>query len=250
MNNVNLTELLDDNITEQVNKLVQQVDSALADSANSLTCGPDCQSQENIKTLKQLYLDAELNLKTAPENLTVAEKNYLVSVLGEDGYSDYITTRLTVQANEIGDKITASFNKVVSESTNLSNTYETLYTNYDYLEDLYENYYTINTNLKKDINKATGDVVTNDRKTYYETQNNNYLKNWYVVYKFIYIVIIIVFIIFLFVKKSEYSFVSRVLILIFFILYPIYITKTVFWIWNKIILRIWELLPSNIYKSI
>ena len=208
MNNVNLTELLDDNITDQVNKLVQQVDSALADSANSLICGPDCQSQENIKTLKQLYLDAELNLKTAPENLTVAEKNYLVSVLGEDGYSD------------------------------------------DYLEDLYENYYTINTNLKTDINKATGDVVTNDRKTYYETQNNNYLKNWYVVYKFIYIVIIIVFIIFLFVKKSEYSFISRVLILIFFILYPIYITKTVFWIWNKVILRIWELLPSNIYKSI
>ena len=250
MNNVNLTELLDDNITDQVNKLAQQVDSALAESAKSLTCGPDCQAEQNIQTLKQLYLDAELNLKTAPTKLSVAEKNYLVSTLGESGYSDYMTTRYGLQASQIGDKITYSFEKVVTESTKLSDLYETLYTNYDYLEDLYENYDTVNTDLKTDINNATGDVVTSDRKTYYETQNNSYLKNWYIVYKFIYIVIIIIFIIFLFVRKSEYSFISKFLILIFIILYPINITQTVFWIWNHVILRIWELLPSNIYKSI
>ena len=246
----NLSELQDENITNQINQMVDQVDSALAESAKSLTCGPDCQAQENINNLRQIYLDAELNLQTAPTNLSVAEKNYLISTLGEAGYSDYITTKLTVQANQIGDKITSSFEKVANNSKSLSDIYETLYTNYDYLEDLYDNYDTVNVGLKKDINKATGDVVTSDRKTYYETQNNNYLKNWYIVYKFIYIVIIIIFIIFLFVRKSEYSLISRILILIFFILYPIYITQSVFWIWNNVILRIWELLPSNIYKSI
>jgi hypothetical protein len=161
-----------------------------------------------------------------------------------------MTTRYTVQANQIGDKVTTSFEKVVTESTKLGGIYETLYSNYDYLEDLYGNYSSINVDLKKDINKATGDVVTSDRKTYYETQNLTYLKNWYIVYKFIYIVIIIVFFIFLFVRKTEYSRISRFFILIFFILYPIYITQSVFWIWNNVILRIWELLPSNIYKSI
>jgi hypothetical protein len=245
-----LSELQDEDITNQINKMMEQVDAALAESAKSLTCGPDCQAQENIQTLRQIYLDAELNLKTAPTKLSVAEKNYLVSVLGEAGYVDYMTTRYTVQANQIGDKITNSFETVVTESTKLSDLYESLYTNYDYLEDLYENYDTVNTNLKKDINQSTGDVVTSDRKTYYESQNYNYLKNWYTAYKFVYIVIIIIFIIFLFVRKSEYSFVSRIFILIFFILYPIYITQSVFWIWNNVILRIWELLPSNIYKSI
>ena len=246
----NLSELQDENITNQINKMVEQVDSALAESAKSLTCGPDCQAQENIVNLRQIYLDAELNLQTAPTKLTVAEKNYLVSTLGESGYSDYMTTKLTVQSNKIGDKITTSFEKVANESTNLSGLYETLYTNYDYLQDLYDNYDTINSDLKIDINKATGDVVTSDRKTYYESQNYNYLKKWYTVYKFIYIVIIIIFIIFLFVRRSDYSFVSKFVILIFFILYPIYITQSVFWIWNNVILRIWELLPSNIYKSI
>ena len=250
MSAANLSEFQDENITDQINQMAEQVDSALAESAKSLTCGPDCQAQENINNLRQIYLDAELNLQTAPTNLSVAEKNYLVSTLGESGYSDYMTTRYTIQANQIGDKVTTSFGKVVTESTKLSDLYETLYTNYDYLEDLYDNYVSINVELKKDINQATGDVVTSDRKTYYETQNNNYLKNWYIVYKFIYIVIIIIFIIFLFVRKSEYSLISRILILIFFILYPIYITQSVFWIWNNMILRIWELLPSNIYKSI
>ena len=245
-----LSELQDENITNQINQMIEQVNDALAKSAKSLTCGPDCQAQENINNLRQIYLDAELNLQTAPTKLSVAEKNYLVSTLGEAGYSDYMTTRYTVQASKIGDKVTASFEKVATESTNLSDLYETLYTNYDYLEDLYNNYVTVNTDLKKDINQSTGDVVTSDRKTYYESQNYNYLKNWYTVYKFVYIVIIIIFIIFLFVRKSEYSFVSRVFILILFILYPIYITPSVFWIWNHVILRIWELLPSNIYKSL
>jgi hypothetical protein len=245
-----LSELQDEDITNQINKMMEQVDAALAESAKSLTCGPDCQAQENIQTLRQIYLDAELNLQTAPTTLSVAEKNYLVSVLGEAGYVDYMTTRYTVQANQIGDKITSSFEKVATESTKLIDIYESLYTNYDYLEDLYNNYTTVNTDLKKDINQSTGDVVTSDRKTYYESQNYNYLKNWYTAYKFVYIVIIIIFIIFLFIRKSEYSFVSRVFILILFILYPIYITQSVFWIWNHVILRIWELLPSNIYKSL
>jgi len=245
-----LSEFQDENMTNLINQMMDQVDAALAESAKSLTCGPDCQAQENIQTLRQIYLDAQLNLQTAPTTLSVAEKNYLVSTLGEAGYSDYMTTRYSVQASQIGDKITTSFEKTVTESTKLSDLYETVYTNYDYLEDLYNNYTTVNTALKTDINNATGDVVTSDRKTYYESQNYNYLKNWYTVYKFVYIVIIIIFIIFLFVRKSEYSFVSRVFILILFILYPIYITQSVFWIWNNVILRIWELLPSNIYKSI
>jgi hypothetical protein len=245
-----LSEFQDENMTNLINQMIEQVNDALAKSESSLTCGPDCQAQENIKTLRQIYLDAQLNLQTAPTTLSVAEKNYLVSTLGEVGYSDYMTTRYSVQASQIGDKITSSFEKVATESTKLSDIYETLYTNYDYLEDLYNNYTTVNTDLKTDINNATGDVVTSDRKTYYESQNYSYLKNWYTVYKFVYIVIIIIFIIFLFVRKSEYSFVSRVFILILFILYPIYITQSVFWIWNNVILRIWELLPSNIYKSI
>jgi hypothetical protein len=246
----NLTELQDETITNQINEMVDQVNSTLEQSSQQLLCGPDCQAQQNRDNLRQIYLDAELNLQTAPTKLTVAEKNYLISTLGEVGYSEYMTTKLTVQANQIGDKITSSFQKVVNNSKNLSDLYETLYTNYDYLEDLYDNYDTVNVGLKKDINKATGDVVTSDRKTYYESQNLTYLKNWYTTYKFIYIIIIIIFFIFLFVRKSEYSFVSRFFILIFFILYPIYITQSVFWIWNNVILRIWELLPSNIYKSI
>lgn len=245
-----LSEFQDENMTNLINQMIEQVNDALAKSESSLTCGPDCQAQQSIQTLRQIYLDAQLNLQTAPTTLSVAEKNYLVSTLGESGYSDYMTTRYSVQASQIGDKITSSFEKVANESTKLSDIYETLYTNYDYLEDLYNNYATVNTALKTDINNATGDVVTSDRKTYYESQNYSYLKNWYIVYKFVYIVIIIIFIIFLFVRKSEYSFVSRVFILILFILYPIYITQSVFWIWNKVILRIWELLPSNIYKSI
>jgi len=69
-----LSELQDENITQQINEMVEQVNIALAESAKSLTCGPDCQAQENIQSLRQIYLDAQLNLQTAPTKLTVAEK--------------------------------------------------------------------------------------------------------------------------------------------------------------------------------
>lgn len=246
----NLTELQDDNITNQVNNMVDQVNSALEASAKTLTCGPDCQNKENINNLKQIYLDAELNLQTAPQKLSVAEKNYLLSSLGQSGYDDYTTSKFTVQSNEIGNKITSSFNSTVNDTSKLNDLYENIYNNYDYLNDLYENYSTVNVDLKKDINQITGDVVTSDRKTYYESQNYDYLKNWYTIYKFTYIIIIIIFIIFIFFKNTDYSRIYKFFILFIFILYPIYITQIVFGIWNNVILRIWELLPSNIYKSI
>ena len=64
----NLSELQDENITNQINKMVEQVDSALAESAKSLTCGPDCQAQENIDNLRQIYLDADVYLR-GPDSL-------------------------------------------------------------------------------------------------------------------------------------------------------------------------------------
>jgi hypothetical protein len=114
--------------------------------------------------------------------------------------------------------------------------------------DLYKKYKTENVSLFKELKNETNDVLTNNRKTYYEDEENENLnKYYYYILLFIYIIVVFCFILFSLIYPSQTSFKARVLLILVFISLP-FISP---WILGKIIYIVYwlfGLLPKNVYK--
>ena len=117
------------------------------------------------------------------------------------------------------------------------------------MAELYLKYKKENVQLIKDLKNETNDVLTNERKTYYEDQKIDGLKGfYYYILLGIYIICLFGFIIFSLMYPSQTSWVIKLATFIGFILLPFFST----WILGKIINLIYilyELLPKNVYSQ-
>jgi hypothetical protein len=119
----------------------------------------------------------------------------------------------------------------------------------DYLQELKEKYIKDNLLLTAKIGDIFTDIVTNDRKTFYQSQNMTTSINWYYLYTVIYVLLMLVFLALIMVANSNYSWKIKGVIFILFIAYPFFA--------YGIVLRIIgfgqhvsSLLPKNIYKDL
>ena len=159
------------NAQEQINNLLEQ-------STQALLCGPDCQKQKVSDELKQKYLNAQTALKTAPINLETTKKNYYVYTDGESSYNNMLEIDLKTKAEKIGSLISDSFNEELASALTMNKYYNTAIINSNYTKDLLNDYNEKNKALKIQLRDRRGDILTNDRKTYYETDALNNLKQW------------------------------------------------------------------------
>ena len=121
--------------------------------------------------------------------------------------------------------------------------------NFKNVAELYLNYKKENVQLVKDLKNETNDVLTNERKTYYEDQKIDGLKGfYYYILLGIYIICLIGFIIFSLMYPSQSSFIKKIVSIIGFIALPFLST----WILEKfiyLIYTLYELLPKNVYAQ-
>ena len=113
----------------------------------------------------------------------------------------------------------------------------------------YNEYISKNNQLDTGIVDIRSDIVTADRKTFYETQNYDNLMKWYRIFKWIYILLLLAFFIGLFITKSDMSRTVKISAFIFLIIYPIVINYLVDFI-IKSLKNAYNLMPKNIYKSL
>jgi hypothetical protein len=228
--------------TDQINKLVSQ-------STDALTCGPNCQKTRTANSLQQTYLNAQANVETAPSQLQEAEKNYYTFTQGTAGYNAVQRTTVTEQAATATNSATTTFQNGVDSATTLTTTYNSLSSTYQNAFELYKKYLEENAELQGEINEINTDTVTNDRKTYYESQGYSKLQSWYTLFKWIYILLLIVYVIGLFLLGSSFSFISKIGILFALILYPFVINYIVMVVYNGL-RRVYSLLPKNAYTTL
>jgi len=239
-------------ITDQLNKTIEQINTYVENSAEQLRCGPDCQALEATQTLKEKYEAAKANVASAPGEYEIAKKKYYTYIMGQSGYDEYIKNNLTAQSNNIETNINAAINPLVLDMKNLNDTYKTSYSSYTYLSKLDKKYNDEIVELEKNIEEAavtTGDVTTNDRKTYYEKQNYDALLGFYKFSLWVYYVLLIVFTVMLFVMNRTMGLVKKIIFIVFFFLYPFFATDITLWL-IRIFYNFTELFPSNVYTKI
>jgi len=238
------------NANNQNKNNLDKFNSMIDQATAAISCDSECQRQQKDEELEQAYLNAQANLATAPNNVYVSRQNYVVFDQGQPAYDELIDNELLNQAQQLTSYYKINF---TDESKNINfntNTYSGLLINLKNIFDLFLKYKEENIKLFKQLKDETNDVLTNDRKTYYQDQGIDNLKFYYhYFFLLIYIVTILAYIIYNFMYPSQVSILLRVLFLVLMVLLPFIST----WILGKIISIIYDIynwLPKNAHKQI
>ena len=150
---------------------VNQLNDFLNNANNILSCDADCQEQRKRSELKKKYLEAKTNLLTAPNQVEITYKNYLTYTEGDDAYNQYKEKELQTKAEMITTTFSSNFNNGIEEAKTNYDTYSGLLINFANIVELYKKLVKENKELSLEVKNKTSDVLTNDRKTYYEDQS-------------------------------------------------------------------------------
>jgi hypothetical protein len=224
--------------------------NALIQTANdSISCDAACMQNREEQSLRQQYLDAETNLVNGPQQLYSAKKKYITFTQGENGYNEYISNEIEQQANTIVTTYQAKLKDTISMIRNLFKSYESLFINYGNVADLYKKYKQDNNDIENKFKTTVSDTITNDRKTYYEDEDLNRLKNYYYFFIFIYLFVVFVFFISIFLVDSNFRLITRIFILLLLIIYP-FICYFSYQLIEKTFNYFKSYLPNNVYKTL
>lgn len=228
---------------------INNFNSFIEQANQALTCGPQCQYEKEANQLQNDYSNAETNLAIAPYLANTAEENYIVFTQGQVAYKKLENERLTSQYNQYVTAFQNNFNKQVNAIQNNINTYSGLAVNYKNVYDLYKKYQKENSEFKKKYYSENSNVVTNDRKTYYENQEVETLNFVYIIILIIYAIVVIVYFFSAFFYASSFNWKIKLAIFILLLLLPFVSTQLLSLI-VSFVYKIYDLLPKNVYKSL
>jgi hypothetical protein len=231
----------------QQNPNLDSFNDLINKATEAVMCGPDCQKEKTSSQLKQIYLNSKTNLKTAPSQVQVAAKNYYMFVDGEAGYNEYLEQDLSNKADQIITEFKNNFDGDVSKITTAIDSYNGLALNFTNVFDLYTKYKLENDELRKELKDTASDVLTNDRKTFYEDQGIENLNYYYSFIRVIYIIVAIGFSISLFFVANKFSFITKIVIVALVSLYPFISTRLLSWI-IQLYYAVVNALPKNVYR--
>lgn len=227
-----------------LNKFNSFIDSA----SQAISCGTECQKEKISQQLKDKYLNAKSNLVLAEPQYQIAKQNYYTSVSGESGYNNMLEEELNEKADLIVNNFKAIFSSEINKTNLQLDSYNSLLVNYKNVAELSEQYSTENDKLKTQLKDDSNDVLTNERKTFYEDQQIDSLNGWYRHIIFvIYIISVFCFIIFSLIYPSQFSLIVRLLMVVGFIILP-FISSWLLGHLIYIIYWIFDLFPKNVYK--
>lgn len=227
---------------------LNKFNSFLDSATEAITCNSECQRNKVAEQLKNKYLTAQANLTLAEPQYQIAKEKYYTYISGQGGYTEMLEQELTEKANLFVEKFKENYDLEKNKIKVQLETYDGLLINFRNIVDLFKKYKIENVKLFKQLKEETNDVLTNDRKTYYEDQQNDSLNLYYYYFLLvIYGLIVICFIVFSLIFPSRFDWKIRGFISIILIVLP-FVSS---WLLGKIIQLIYwifNLLPKNVYK--
>lgn len=185
-------------------------------------------------------------------NSNLAEEGYQVnrqyesysSERDSDGMQE---SKYLAEANLIVNNYKKEYNDELVKLNGLLSSYKTSLINLENTTDLYQQYKQNGEQLFDLLKGNTNDVLTNERKTYYEDQEIDSLNFYYYLLLIIYVIVIICLAGLPLIYPTQYDWKVRLLIIIMFSVLP-FISTWLLGIIIKIIYWLYSLLPKNVYK--
>ena len=232
-------------------QLNQETINNLIEKATEITsiCGPSCQKTKVSQELEQKYLDAQTNIQTAPKNLERARKNYYIFSKGRTEYDNINEKELQIKATQISETIEQNFNDGVTNANTMNTLLNTALINSQHTIRLFEDLSEKNKVLKLKVKEIHGDILTNSRKTYYQTEALENLKLWYRFFLIIFYIVVLMLRLSYFFVPHNFFLVRDIVVSVLILGYPFYINYVVKWIcglWNSFKKRI----PKNVYNDL
>lgn len=222
----------------------------LEKAKQAVMCDSNCQKQKTAEELKQKYLASETNLASANNQVEVAEKNYLTFTQGELAYNNIKEDDLHKQAKLITTTFNQNFQNDSKQINYQIDIYNGLTVNFNNVLELYLTYKKENIELTKELKDNTSDVLTNERKTYYENQGIETLNFfYYYILLLIYFIFLVGYIATAMFYQSQLNWKIRFGILLLLVALP-FISPWILAFIISIIYKIYELLPKNIHLSV
>lgn len=236
------------------NKMSQQsninnVNALIQNAQKAIACDQTCQREKQAKELKDKYQAAQTNLSLAEPQYEVAKQNYYTFEYGQSGYNEMIEKEMSQKADEEAEKFQERVQQDVRQVQKQIDSYDGIRINFDNVYDLYSQYVEDNRALEKTYKDMTNDVLTNERKTYYEQQQIEMLNKYYRVLLILYIITVIVFFVFSMSPSSNVSLLTRLGMGLFFIILP-FVSSWILGAIVYLLYLVYSILPKNVYLTL
>jgi hypothetical protein len=231
------------------NQDINKINSLFSQLQSMISCDGPCLQKREAENLKQNMINAETNIMTAPNKFKTAQKKYVTFVAGEETYDELRDQQLKNKADDIIKEYNIKYNEIGEKIKTQIETYEGIFINFNNVKELYFKYKKENTELEKNMKNTVNDVLTNERKTFYQDQQVDVLKfYYYYILFFIYYICIFCFVIFSLIYPSKTDWKIRLVIFIGLILLP-FVSTWLLGLFIYIIYECYNLLPKNVYKE-
>ena len=225
------------------------INSLFAEVQKMINCDPECQQKREAERLQLRYELSKANLASAPAMVEETHKNYVTYAEGETAWNELYEQQLQEEAQKKADDFKQTQEEIKINIQRQLDSYGGVLLNYKNIVDLYLKYKQENAELVKELKQTSNDVLTNERKTYYQDQQSDVLKfYYYYIILVIYIICIIFFAAISFIYPSQTNWKIRIGIFILFVFLPFIATRLLgFFIY--IVYEIYYMLPKNVYKE-
>jgi hypothetical protein len=225
---------------------IQSINDMVASVNNS--CDHDCLMEKQRSELKQRYLDAERNVRVAPEKLTQAEHDYLLNKDGPKKYREVLRSRYAKNADQEIQKLknehTMIMNEVNVGAMKIKSQNDEIYNSTNYKNMLMSTQSRVEDELQDNERSAT----VSSRKIFYMEKQIQSFSWWFYLCRNLYWVCAMVWV---FVGVIYYrQFTTRSLaIFVFIVAYPFFMV----WLFvaaYSLVKYVASLFPRDVYLSI
>lgn len=214
-------------------------------ASQAIACDAECQKQQREDNLKTKYETAKTRLAMAEPEFQVAKKNYYTYVSGQAGYNEMMEQELGQKADTLVAKMKREYKEETDKVRVQLETLNGLVLNADNVQELATKYKRENAQLARQLKDDASEVVTNERRTFYENQQNESLDNYYYYFfLLVYVIMVVGFVVFSLMGGTSWK--TRLLWIGVLVLLPWVST----WLLGCLVALVYgvvNLLPKNVY---